>query len=182
MKPSALVFFLFVFTRTFAQPSVLFQDCTDIRANVLKAGDSVVITCDTAYIMNAMTFRLYDNAYRDIRRKAPSVARLMAAYDEIIALQERRLQEQEANYNNLRTSFETLSIASGSAFEQASKQLNRAMNNLETLSFHLQESNRLLTETRTIIEAEKRGLNLDKLLWGAGGLTAGLIMGVLISR
>lgn len=182
MKPSALMFFLFAFTRTFAQSLVPFQDCTDIRVNVFTSGDSVVITCDTAYVMNAMTFRLYDNAYREIRRKAPSIGRLMTAYDEIIALQDRRLREQEANYNDLRASFRTLSAASGSAFEQASRQLDGAMNSLETLNSHVQESNRLLKETRAIIEAERRWLNLEKLLWGAGGLTAGLILGVLISR
>lgn len=165
-----------------AQTGRLFDNCTDVRALLVTTGDSLVIGCDTAYVLNVPTFRLYDHAYRDMRDRSPSLAGLMSAYDEIITLQDQRLREQQQSYDELRASFESMSSASSSAFEQASRRLTDAAGDMDLLHTHLTEANRLLEETRSIMESERRGWNLEKILWGAGGVAVGLVTGILLAR
>lgn len=159
-----------------------FDNCTDIRTLLVTSGDSLVIGCDTAYVLNVPTFRLYDHAYRDLRDRSPSLAGLMSAYDEIITLQDHRLREQQRSYDELRASFESLSTSSSSAFEQATRRLSDAAGDMDLLHTHLTEANRLLEETRSIMESERRGWNLEKVLWGAGGVAVGLVTGILLAR
>ena len=53
---------------------------------------------------------------------------------------------------------------------------------METLNRDMGETKRLLGEAKEIIEAEQRGLNMEKLLWGFGGVAAGIVIGVVISN
>jgi hypothetical protein len=166
----------------FAQSQMVLDRCTEIRSLLVTSGDQILIRCDTAYVLNAVTFRLYDQAYRDLRKKASSVTNLINTYDEIISLQEIRLREQEASYSELRASFDALSGTSALAFEQASRRLEGAVGEMDSLDRSLAETNRLLAETQDIIETERRGLSVEKLLWGTAGLAVGMILGVVIAR
>ena len=165
-----------------AQEASLFDNCADVRSVLFTKGSLVRIDCDSALLLNTLTFNLYDRAYRDLRSGGPAIENLMTAYDEIIALQEDRLKTQQAAYTELRRRFSDLSHVSESTLEESSRRLTQAVTSMETLNNDLHQTKQLLGEARGIIESEKRVLNLEKILWGAGGLAAGIIAGVLISR
>src|SRR3989304_5448356 len=92
---------------TLGQPKV-FSDGGTIQSVLFLAGDLVDIQCDSVFVLNKLTFRRYDSAYRDLRKKGTSISGLISAYDEIITLQENRLREQTRNYEELRTQFSGL--------------------------------------------------------------------------
>ncbi|HEX9615314.1 MAG TPA: hypothetical protein VGA55_07390 [Bacteroidota bacterium] len=163
------------------QPSV-FDNCTDVRSVLFTKGSLVRIDCDSALLLNTLTFHLYDRAYRDLRSGGPAIENLMTAYDDIIALQEDRLKTQQTAYAELRQRFNDLSHVSESTLGESSRRLTQAVTSMETLNNDLHQTKELLGEARGIIESEKRVLNLEKILWGAGGLAAGIIAGVLIAR
>jgi len=166
-----------------AQPGVKeFSNCGQLQAVMIFANDMALFKCDTSYVLNKLTFRKYDSAYRDLQQKGSSVGNLMNAYDEIIELQENRLKEQAQQYNELRASFAGLSTETQAKIVESSSRLTSAVSSMESLSKDLTETKRLLGEAKDIIEAEQRGLNLEKLLWGAGGLAAGIVVGVLIAK
>jgi len=165
-----------------AQPTTLFDNCTDLQSFMVYKSNVVHFTCDTAYVLNTLTFRLYDTAYRDLRTGGPATENLMSAYDEIIALQEDRLKTQQSAYTELRQRFNDISAVSETTLDESTRRLTQAVTSMETLNNDLHQTKKLLGEARGIIESEKRVLNLEKILWGAGGLTAGVIVGVLIAK
>jgi hypothetical protein len=165
----------------FGQPKV-FSDAETIQSVLFRAGDLVDIQCDSVYVLNKITFRRYDSAYRDLRRKGSSIASLMTAYDDIIALQENQIKEQNRNYEELRTHFLTLTGETQTKISDSSTRLDSALQSMENLNRDLVETKRLIGEAKEIIEAERRGLNLEKLLWGFGGVAVGIVVGVIVSN
>ncbi len=156
-----------------------FDDCTSLQTVLLLSGDTFLVKCDTAYLLNKLTFRQYDGAYRDIRKKGSSVSNLMSAYDEIIGLQQNRLQEQSKSYDELRSNFSTLAGDTQSKIAESSNRLTSAVASLDNLNKDLVETKRLLGEAKEIVNTEKNWLNIEKLLWGAGGLVVGVVLGAI---
>ncbi|MBI3003963.1 MAG: hypothetical protein HYY49_00930 [Ignavibacteriales bacterium] len=183
MKRRLPFLILFINTTLHSQPGVKdFSDCDQLQTVMVFANDVMSFCCDTAFVMNKLTFRRYDSAYKDVRRRAPGIANLMSAYDEIIELQAARLKNQSEEYETLRASFASLSVEAQSKIAESSTRLTTAIHFMENLNKDLTETKRLLGEAKEIIEAEKHGLNLEKILWGAGGVAAGIVIGTLIAR
>ncbi len=165
-----------------AQTPTSFSTCFEVRSVFFVRGYVLHIACDTAYVLNALTFRRYDAAYKDLSRKGPSITNLMSAYHEIISLQEQRLAAQQKSFDDLRLNFDNLAGTTSSTIEGSAARLTQAVTTLDSLRNDMIETKRLLTETQEILKAEKRGLNLEKILWGVGGLAAGLVLGVVITQ
>lgn len=164
-----------------AQPKP-FTDAETIQSVLFLYGDLIDVRCDSVYVLNKLTFRRYDSAYKDLRKKGTSIANLMGTYEEIIGLQENRLKQQARTYEELRGHFLTLSGETQAKISESSTRLGTALATMENLNRDLTETKRLLVEGREIVEAERRGLNLDKLLWGLGGLATGVVVGVVIAK
>lgn len=178
---STFTFLFFVPLLAFSQPKP-FSDCETVQSVLFLAGDLVDVKCDSVFLLNKLTFRRYDSAYKDLRKRGSGVAGLMAAYDEIVTLQENRIKEQDRNYNELRTHFLSLTGETQAKISDSSTRLASALQLMENLNRDLGETNRLLGEAKEIIKSEQRGLNLEKLLWGLGGVAAGVVLGVIISN
>ncbi|MBI4427589.1 MAG: hypothetical protein HY562_00550 [Ignavibacteriales bacterium] len=183
MRSLILIAVALSISKLHAQPVAKeFSNCDQLQSVMVLANDMMLFRCDTSYVLNKLTFRRYDSAYKDLRRKGTSIGNLMNAYDEIIDLQESRLKEQLKSYDELRANFAELSTETQAKIVESSTRLASAVSSMENLSKDLTETKRLLGEAKEIVEAEKRGLNLEKILWGAGGLAAGIVVGVLIAQ
>ncbi len=165
-----------------AQTPAIFDNCSEVRSVIFIRGDVLQVACDTVYVLNALTFRRFDSAYRDLRKKNPSISNLMASYDEIITLQDRRLAEQQRSYNDLRMNFDTLAGSTARTIEGSAGRLSLAVSSMDSLKNDMMKTRTLLSETQSILEAEKRGVDLGKLLWGFGGLATGLLAGIVLSQ
>lgn len=159
-----------------------FDDCSSIQTVLLLSGDSFLVKCDTVYLLNKLTFRQYDGAYRDIRKRGASVSNLMNAYEEVIGLQQNRLQEQAKSYDDLRSSFLGLANDTQSRIAESSTRLTSAVASLDNLNNDLVETKKLLGEAKEIINTEKSWLNLEKLMWGTGGLVVGVVLGAVLTK
>lgn len=180
--PFHLSLFTLLSSVALSQPSTSFSDCDNLQSVVFTNGDILTIGCDTAYVLNKLTFRRYDSAYKDLRRKSSNIANLMSTYDEIIALQENRIKEQTRSYNELRASFSSLTSETQMQITESAGQLGQALTSMEALNRDLGETKILLREAKEIIEAEKQGLNLEKLLWGVGGFSVGILAGIVLAN
>lgn len=165
-----------------AQTPAVFDNCSEVRSVIFVRGDLLQISCDTVYVLNTLTFRRFDSAYKDLRKRNPSISNLMASYDEIIALQDRRLAEQQRSYDDLRVNFDNLAGSTSKTIEGSAGRLSLAVNAMDSLKTDMVKTRALLSETQSILEAEKRGIDLGKLLWGFGGLATGLLAGIVLSQ
>ncbi len=159
-----------------------FDDCASIQTVLLLSGDTFLVKCDTVFLLNKLTFRQYDGAYRDIRKRGTSVSNLLNAYDEIIGLQQTRLQEQTRSYNELRSNFSSLAGDTQAKIVESSVRLTSAVASLDNLNNDLVETKKLLGEAKEIVNTERNRLNLEKVLWGAGGIVVGVVLGVVLAR
>lgn len=170
-------------TPLLSQPVIqTFDDCSTIQTVLLLSGDTFLVKCDTVYLLNKLTFRQYDGAYRDIRKRGSSVSNLMNAYDEIIGLQQNRLLEQAKSYDELRSNFLSLAGDTQTKIAESSTRLTSAVASLENLNKDLVETKRLLGEAKEIINTEKSWLNLEKLMWGTGALVVGVVLGAVLTK
>lgn len=165
-----------------AQTPVTFDNCSEIRSVLFSRGDVLSVACDTVYVLNTLTFRRFDSAYRDLRKRNPSISNLMSSYDEIITLQDKRLAEQQKSYDDLRMNFDHLAGSTSRTIEGSAGRLSLAVSSMDSLKSDMVKTRTLLSETQSILEAEKRGIDLGKLLWGFGGLATGLVVGIVLSR
>ncbi|MEX2116659.1 MAG: hypothetical protein WEB37_07220 [Bacteroidota bacterium] len=165
-----------------AQTPVTFDNCKEVRSVLYTGGDILHIACDSVYVLNTLTFRRYDSAYKDLRKKGPSIANLMASYDDIISLQDRRLADQQKSYDELRMNFDNLAGSTSRTIEGSSARLTLAVSSMDSLKGEMIETRRLLSETQSILEAEKRGIDLEKILWGVGGFATGVILGIVLAQ
>ena len=131
-----------------------FDDCASIQTVLLVSGDTFLVKCDSVYLLNKLTFRQYDGAYRDIRKRGSSVSNLMNAYDEMIGLQQNRLQEQAKSYDELRTNFSSLAGDTQTKIAESSTRLTSAVASLDNLNTDLVETKRLLGEAKEIVNTE----------------------------
>lgn len=181
LRTSIFTILLLLSVPALGQPKV-FSDGETIQSVLFRAGDLVDIQCDSVYVLNKLTFRRYDSAYRDLRKKGTSIANLMTAYDDIIKLQENRIKAQNQDFEELRSHFLNVTETANTKISDSSARLGTAILSMESLNRDLGETKRLLGEAKEIIEAEQRGLNLEKVLWGFGGVAAGIVLGVVISK
>ena len=171
------------FSIAFSQPAIRdFDNCGTLQSVVFNANDVVRFHCDTVYVLNKLTFRRYDAAYRDLRKKGTNISNLMNAYDELIAVQQQRLKDQDRRYNELRMNFKELSEETQSRIAASTTRLGSAVGSMEQLNNRLTETNNLLGEARDILKAEQRSLFVNRLLWGVGGVAVGLVAGILIAK
>ena len=174
---------LILATPLLSQPVIqTFDDCSSVQTVLLLSGDTFLVKCDTVYLLNKLTFRQYDGAYRDIHKRGSSISNLMNAYDEIIGLQQNRLQEQAKSYDELRSNFSSLAGDTQTKIAESSTRLNSAVASLDNLNHDLIETKRLLGEAKEIVNTEKNWLNVEKLLWGAGGLVVGVVLGSVLTK
>ena len=159
-----------------------FDDCASLQTVLLLSGDTYLVKCYTVYLLNKLTFRQYDGAYRDIRKRGASVSNLLNAYDEIIGVQQTRLQEQARIYNELRSNFSSLAGDTQAKIVESSVRLTSAVASLDNLNNDLVETKKLLGEAKEIVNTERNRLNLEKVLWGAGGIVVGVVLGVVLAR
>jgi len=171
------------FSIALSQPAIRdFDNCRTLQSVVFNANDIVRIHCDTVYVLNKLTFRRYDAAYRDLRKKGTNIANLMNAYDELIAVQQKQLQDRDRSYNELLMNFKNLSEGTQSRIAASTTTLGSAVGSMEQLNKNLTETNNLLGEAQEILKAEQRSIFINNLLWGVGGVAVGLVAGILIAK
>ena len=145
-------------------------------------GDVVSVRCDTVYVLNKLTFKLYNGAYTDVRKKGASISGLTSAYGEIVDLQGNRIQELESSMALLRKEFGLISSQANTTLAESTTRLTLALTSLDGLNKDLIETKRLLGDAKGILETEKNWLNMEKLLWGVGGVAVGIVVGTFIAK
>jgi len=111
----------------------------------------VVVEFDSDYVLNKRTFKLYQDNYKRVQKGDPSVKKLLADYEALIALQDSMLKAKEAYYQQLKTNFDTLVQASNTF-------LNKTDVNINVINQSLFNATNQLNSIKTLLDS-----SLEKL-------------------
>ncbi|MFZ6010500.1 MAG: hypothetical protein ACOYXT_09145 [Bacteroidota bacterium] len=136
--------------------------------------DTIRVTCDTAYVINASTYKLYEQIYNNHRALNTDVRRLAALFDYTKTLYENRIQEQNEEYQALKKQFDDLVGNSQNMIRQTSTQLNDVTTSLTRIDRHVEDAQVKMEEAKKLIKEEMRNSFKQKLKWGVGGLLIGV--------
>lgn len=158
-----------------------FKDSSGTSIYSIYRGDTLLIYCDTAYILNKTTFSIYKKFYDKTRQGNSSFAGIMASYENMIHQQDTMLRQKEIYYQQLKQQFDSLSGSSLAFMDRTSTSLQGISSSLDKATTSLVETQKLLADSRKMLEEERRKRNSRALKFGIGGAVIGALVAALIA-
>jgi hypothetical protein len=178
MKRIALLL-IFITGSHFLPAQMVLRDCTGIRSFRVTRGDTVIINCDSAFVLNPSTFA----AYRLQSAKAVSVnaatREMTRAYESLFSLQEARLSEQSEEFGQLRAKMDSLSIESAHSATRVIFDVEAVSRSVEKVTADLTEVQSMLEQTRNLIASQQQKKKKKNFGRYAIGFGIGFVIGFI---
>jgi hypothetical protein len=143
-------------------------------------GDVIKVTCDTVFLINPATYRLYDMVFKNHKAMNNDVKRLTVLYDYTKTLYENRIQEQNAEYTKLKQEFDALATRSQNLVQATTTQLSDVSTSLTRIDQSILKANEGIEEAKGLIRTEMKNAFKQRLKWGVGGFVVGVTAAALI--
>ena len=175
---SLLIIISFVFIPVIlnAQAIKNFKDSSCVsaaRPMLLKQGDKVLVSCDTAYLINAYRYRLYEKAKRHLITLAGNTDKMAS--------------QVEGSVNQLDNYFSEIQSRYFLLSEEVKKSQSENVATLNRVNLELDQTRNDLQATRNDLEAIRNSLKKarrkdmrNRLVFGGVGLGAGLLLGAIL--
>ncbi|WP_298741592.1 hypothetical protein [uncultured Chitinophaga sp.] len=157
-----------------------FEQCAVKSGFRLTMGDTILVNCDSAMLMNSLTFQMYETAYQAYRKQNPRTAEIIKLYEALVIRQDSTILENQRDYNALKLKFDTLFNASLSQINQTSKDVGAVKQDLSNVNTTLNNTQVLITDAIDKVNTARRKSFLDKLYWGVGGLGIGVAVTAIL--
>jgi ElaB/YqjD/DUF883 family membrane-anchored ribosome-binding protein len=176
-----LLFFISLVNGLFCQnrsiKSVSFDYGYSIKSPLMfLKGDTVVLDCDTAYLVNKGRYNFYLKMHNTFLSKDDSICnKLLNVYEQMLK------ENQDAYDKLLNNSKESEKIS----LDMINYSRNTLANTQKTLDYSqkaLAQSMKNLELANDYIKNEKWNSMLRKTLFGVGGIGIGLIVGILVMK
>ena len=157
-----------------------FRDSSGTSVYSIYRGDTLLIQCDTAFIVNKNTFSIYKKYYDKTRQGSSSFKGIMDSYESMIRQQDTMLRTKEFYYQQMKHQMDSLTNNSLSFMDKTSVSLQGISSSLDKATSSLVETQKLLEESRKMLEEERRKRNSRALKFGIGGVAIGALITALI--
>ena len=137
-------------------------------------GDSILVNCDTVFLVNTSTYKLYADVYKNFNAKNSDIRRLASLFDNSRLLYENRIDQQALEYQALKKEFDELMTRSQDVVLQTSNKLLSVDNSLMRIDRNVSNAQANIEEAKKLIRQEIRLGNKQRLKWGIGGLVIGV--------
>lgn len=142
--------------------------------------DTLLIFCDTVYVLNKPTFKVYESAYDKVRTGNTNVNNLVASYDNLIKKQEEIINQKEEYYQDLKSKFDSLVGKSNVFISTSTTNISQISNSLGRATENLVETQKLLTDSQKLLEEERKTSWKRTLKIGVGGFSFGVVITAII--
>ncbi len=156
-------------------------DCVTVSSFLIGRGDTVIIQCDSVYLLNRKTFSIYQSAYDKWKGRDVNVRQVFSTYENLVELQERRIGQQDLEYNRLKAQFDSLAFSSTSFIDKTGSRLGELSNDLNKVNTNLNAAITQINEAQKLLAADRKKRIKNSIAFGAGGLTLGLLLGLLLN-
>jgi hypothetical protein len=153
---------------------------TTFAVKRLKLADTLIGKCDTIYYMGKHTFQVYHNLYEAARNN--DVRRLADAYEKGRILYERRIEEQNNEYQLLRNEFSNLYDKSNQFLTSSTAANDSIKVSLGHANESLDRTNQIVNQLRQTLIQDKKNSNRSKIIYGGGGLLVGILTALVIAQ
>jgi hypothetical protein len=157
-----------------------FEACGVKSGFRLTMGDTIVVKCDSAVLMNGLTFQMYETAHEAYRKHNPRTAEIIKSYEALVNRQDSTILQGQRDYNALKLKFDTLFATSLSQLNQTSQDIGTVKHDLSNVSNTLNNTQVLITDAIDKVNTARRKSFLDKLYWGVGGLGIGVAVTAIL--
>lgn len=138
--------------------------------------DTLLIFCDTIYVLNRPTFKVYEAAYDKKRTQSD----LVSSYDNLIRKQEEIINQKEEYYQDLKSKFDSLVGKSNVFISTSTTNISQISSSLSRATENLVETQKLLTDSQKLLEEERKNSWKRTLKIGVGGFSFGVAVTALI--
>lgn len=152
-----------------------FNSCTKLQAVSVSTGDTVVISCDSAMILNINTFSIYHNAYQRLQQGNADVAVLINRYNKMLDEDMEKILKQDTSYSLFQGKFDSLVLNSLNFIKENSSLVTTIGEKLDSTRAAVDSSKKNVAEINSSIN---HAFIRNTLLWtlcSAGGFALGAL-------
>jgi hypothetical protein len=143
--------------------------------------DIVKVSCDTIFMINSETYKLYEELFMNHRSLNRDVQKLTSLYDHAKMLYENRIADQDLEYTQLRNQFNKLTLSSQELLKSNAVQLGKLDNSLSEIDRNILASQMSMNEARELFQKEINRSKRNKFRWGAQGFLIGIAFSAIIA-
>jgi ElaB/YqjD/DUF883 family membrane-anchored ribosome-binding protein len=165
-----------------AQPPKVIKDSTSFRAVRGFRGETLLIQCDTVYVLNKPSFKIYHDAY-ERRSVIDSIMSLAGkTYFKLEQIGEEQSKKNEFYYQELLKQFNLLADSSSTFADKNVKKIQNATATLDRASEDIAQAQKLLSETQKLLAQERARRVKRDIGIGIGGVVVGILVGLLVAK
>lgn len=157
------------------------NNCVTITSYLAGKGDTVVIKCDSVYLLNKKTYSIYQIAYEKVKGRDANVKQIFSTYESLLDLQSKRIEEQDLEYNRLKMQFDSLVATSGKFIDKTGNRLGELTDAMNKVNANLNSALGQIKESETVMKSQGKKDIRNSIVWGVGGFTLGLITCLLLN-
>jgi hypothetical protein len=178
LKIIILIAISFLSISSFAQGEIKDFDICNSTDTIKKVnrGDTVIINCSEAYILNKNVI----NNYRRTLQNNRGCTEIVKTYAALSNTQDSVISNQDKRFNELKAKFDSLGVNTGQFLTVTQGSLTQLGDTLSNVSRTIMETQTLLTQTKLLLEQEQKNKWKDRLKWGIGGVGVGLVASTLV--
>jgi hypothetical protein len=183
MKKLRLLLIIWAVSTSIAQAQSDTRDFCDTGSYHIRLylrNDSLVVRCDTVYLLNPATFMLYSKTYNSFRTGNADQKKLVSTFSELQKLYENRIAQQDTEYVQLKAQFDSLVNNSQTYIQKSSTDLNQLNISLKQINENVKGAKQDVTESKELIRQEIRKSTGSKLRWGLGGFGIGITVTAIL--
>jgi hypothetical protein len=155
--------------------------CSGLAANRYYLKDTIVVTCDTVFLLNKVTYSFYRNQVKKINTTDPKLKELVTSQGELIGLYEKRILDLGNQYGELRKTFDESLKKSSMFIESSTGDITNIKSTLTKAQGNIAAAQDSISTVKSILIKDMARSKKNNLKWGAGGLILGVLAALVFT-
>lgn len=176
-----LVLHLILFSATQSLSAQTFN-CSGLAANRYYLKDTIVVSCDTVFLLNKVTYSFYRNQLKKINTTDPKLKELVTSQGELIGLYEKRILDMGNQYAELRKTFDENLKKSSMFIENSNGEMTNLKSSLTKAQGNIVAAQDSISTVKSILIKDMARIKKNNLKWGVGGVILGALATLVLTR
>ena len=155
-------------------------NCSGLAASRYYLKDTIVVNCDTVFLLNKVTYSFYKNQLKKINAADPKLKELVTTQSELINLYEKRILDMGNQYTDLRKTVDENLKKSSVLIETSSGEMINLKNTLTRAQGNIAAAQDSISTVKRILIKDMARIKKNNLKWGVGGVIFGVLATIVI--